>query len=101
MLIQFKADWTLTSAMPPRFLVESPEVRAVVERHGYVPILVDVTDIGRPGGVTPPIWNDLKSVGVEGLATVVIPGKNKQPVIFVGGFKKERLVAAMNGELAE
>lgn len=96
-LIHFVADWTITIHALRRFVIELPEVRAVVERH----VLVDCTGLSRdpPGPPVPAIWKDIESLGIKQIpVTVVFPVDDKQPVVFVGYFTKERLVAALNGE---
>jgi thiol:disulfide interchange protein len=100
-LIHFVADWDLVIHLLRRLVIELPEVRAVVERHGYTCVSVDCTGLSRdpPGPPVPPIWKDIESLGIGQIpVTVVFPVDEKRPVVFVGHFTKERLIAALNGE---
>jgi hypothetical protein len=99
LLIHFVYDGDMMFHIVRRNVIETPEVREAALRHGYVPILVDLTDAISRGGSSAPVWQEVKSFGVETIiVTVVIPPHEGRPVIFDGYVSKERLVEALSGE---
>lgn len=90
-LVDFSADWCLTCKTLEKTVLNTQEVRDLVQRNGVVPMYADYTK--KP----PEIKKMLERLESNGVPVIAIfpPGNFDQPIVFRGAYTQSGLLGAL------
>lgn len=87
-MVDFTADWCLTCKTLEQFVLNTRDVRRVVDDHGVVPLVADWTDRGEE------IKTMLNALGSEQVPVLAIfpASRPNQPIVLLGGYTQQKLI---------
>jgi thiol:disulfide interchange protein DsbD len=90
-LVDFTADWCLTCKFLERTVLNTRDVRDVVDKNGVVPLVADWTDRGEE------ISRMLSALGSKQVPVIAIfpAGRANQPIVLLGGYRKSTLISKL------
>ncbi len=90
-LVDFTADWCLTCKTLEQFILNTSDVKDVVNELGIATLMADFTE-------TPPeLQSVIEALGGNGVPVIAVfpAGDPNRPFVFIGGYTKQQLLDAL------